>query len=182
MTIEFVEPIRDKFAIESMKTYLKEWNDRNYLMFLFGINTGLRISDILNLRVKDVQGWHISLREKKTGKLRKFKMPPPLKREVRDYCRHKPLHQFLFPSRQGKNRPIDRRTADWILKVAAYECGLEHIGTHSMRKTFGYHYYQKTKDVATLMAIFNHASPTITLRYIGINQDHLDKAMSRFSL
>lgn len=180
--MEYVEPIRDKSDIEAMKAYLKNWNQRNYLMFLFGINTGLRISDILNLKVKDVMGWHITIREKKTGKSKKFKMPPKLKNEIKLYIQDKPLNVFLFKSRQGKNQPINRRTADWILKKAAWECGLDHIGTHSMRKTFGYHYYKKTKDVATLMAIFNHDAPSITLRYIGINQDHLDKAMSEMSL
>ena len=52
--MNFVEPIRDKDDIQSMKDYLKAWNERNYMMFLLGINSGLRISDIINLRVKDV--------------------------------------------------------------------------------------------------------------------------------
>ena len=88
----------------------------------------------------------------------------------------------MFQSRIGKNKPLDRRTVDWILKTAALECGIENIGTHSMRKTFGYHYYKKYKDVAMLMDLFNHSSPAITLRYIGIRQDQRDKAMSNFDL
>ena len=88
--MEYVEPIREKADIEAMKVFLENWNHRNYLMFLFGINTGLRISDILNLRVKDVMGWHITIREKKTGKSKKFKMPPKLKKEVEVYIKEKP--------------------------------------------------------------------------------------------
>ena len=57
--MNYVEPIRDKDDIQAMKDYLREWNERNYMMFLLGINSGLRISDIINLRVKDVQGWYI---------------------------------------------------------------------------------------------------------------------------
>ena len=63
-----VEPIRNKDDIQAMKDYLKEWNERNYMLFLFGINSGLRISDILQLRVKDVSGWSVRIREKKTRK------------------------------------------------------------------------------------------------------------------
>lgn len=180
--MNLVEPIREKDDIQAMKDYLLEWNPRNYILFLFGINSGLRVSDILTLRVKDVQGWYIKLKEKKTGKSKKIKMTPVLKNEVRKYVADKPLHHFLFQSRVGNNKPLDRRTVDWILKVAASECGLENIGTHSMRKTFGYHYYKKTKDIAMLMTLFNHASPAITLRYIGIRQDQQDKAMSHFGL
>ena len=51
-----------------------------------------------------------------------------------------------------------------------------------MRKTFGYHQYKNKKDVAMLMTLFNHASPDITLRYIGIQQDQQDKSMDDFYL
>ncbi|MCQ9844315.1 site-specific integrase, partial [Staphylococcus aureus] len=57
--------------------------------------------------------------------------------------------------------------------------GLSEIGTHSMRKTFGYHYYKQTKDVALLMAVFNHSSQYITLRYIGINQDVMNESITQ---
>ena len=53
--------------------------------------------------------------------------------------------------------------------------GIQNFGTHSLRKTFGYHYYKNTKDIATLMQVFNHGSQNITLRYIGIEQEDLDK-------
>nr|WP_231690017.1 tyrosine-type recombinase/integrase [Cytobacillus solani] len=56
------------------------------------------------------------------------------------------------------------------------------MGTHTLRKTFGYHFYQKYKDVAVLQQIFNHSSPAVTMRYIGINQDIMDEAVDGFSL
>ena len=56
------------------------------------------------------------------------------------------------------------------------------IGTHTMRKTFGHWHYQQYKDVAILQEIFNHSSPSVTLRYIGINQDNIDKSYMNFSL
>lgn len=58
---------------------------------------------------------------------------------------------------------------------------MENIGTHTMRKTFGYHFYQKTKDAAMLMKIFNHSNIYITLRYIGMEQDYIDEVMLSIS-
>ena len=109
-------------------------------------------------------------------------MTPTLKKEVREYVKGKPLHHFLFQSRNGKNKPLSRQSAYLILRIAADECGLESVGTHTMRKTFGYHFYNKYKDIVMLMELFNHASPAITKKYIGIKQDQQDLAMSRFGL
>jgi integrase len=180
--MNLVEPIREKETINEIKEHLKAENYRNYILFLLGINTGLRISDILNLRVRDVEGWYISLRMKKTKKLVRIKMPKELKKELREYIKDKPKYEFLIKSREGKNRPITRGMAYVILNEVAREFGLESIGTHSLRKTFGYHIYQKYKDVAALQEMFNHADPSYTLRYIGINQDNLDSMMSKFGL
>ncbi|MCQ9211646.1 MULTISPECIES: site-specific integrase [unclassified Streptococcus] len=180
--MNLVEPIRDKDDIQAMKDYLKEWNDRNYMLFMVGINSGFRISDIVKLKVKDVQGWHFKIKEQKTGKTIRRKMPRPLKNELARYIEGKPLHHYLFQSRKGKNQPITRQAAYLIIKTAAEDLGIENVGTHTMRKTFGYHYYEKYKDVASLMEMFNHASPAITLRYIGKRQEQLDLSMAKFSL
>jgi integrase len=180
--LNFVEPIRDKDTVTEIKEFLKETNERNYILFLLGINTGLRISDILKLRVRDVGGWHITIREQKTKKYKKIRMTKQLKKEIREYCKDKPENEYLIKSRQGKNKPLSRGMAYVILNQLAEEFDLESIGTHSMRKTFGYMFYKKYKDVAALQEIFNHSDPGITLRYIGINQDNLDSMMKRFEL
>lgn len=83
----------------------------------------------------------------------------------------------MFKSREGKNKPITRVRAYEILKNAASELGINEVGTHTMRKTFGYQNYQREKDVAMLQDIFNHSSPYITLKYIGVNQDAIDMTM-----
>ena len=78
---------------------------------------------------------------------------------------------------------LDRVTAYYIIKNACIKAKLqEKIGTHSMRKTFGYHHYQQFKDVVILQKIFNHSSPQITLRYIGIEQDEIDYSYNNFVL
>lgn len=180
--MNYVEPIRSKEDIDMMCDYLREWNYRNYLLFLIGINTGLRISDIVNLKVSNIRGYYIIAIERKTKKRKRVKMNSLVKREVDRYIKGKKVSEYLFQSRKGKNQPITRQAAYCIIKIAAEDCGIENVGTHTMRKTFGYQYYQKHKDIAMLMDLFNHASPMITKRYIGINQDQQDRALASFRL
>lgn len=180
--MNFVQPIRDQDCINEIKRFFKEDNERNYMLFVVGIYTGLRISDILKLKVKDVQGKHIKVKEQKTGKPKQILIVPALRKELTPYIVDKEPKEYLFKSRQGRNRPIGRSMAYKILKKAANEFKLSDIGTHTLRKTFGYHFYQQTKDVAMLQDIFNHSTPYITLKYIGVNQDMLDNAMSKFKL
>ncbi|MGE6594308.1 site-specific integrase [Bacillus mycoides] len=180
--MNFVQPIRDPEQIQQIKEYLKEKNARNYILFVMGINTGLRISDILKLKVGDVQGSHISMREMKTGKQKRIQITSALKRELKWFSEGREVEEYLLKSRKGKNRPIGRSMAYKILKSTAAEFGLDEIGTHTLRKTYGYHMYMQTKNIALLMEIFNHSSEKVTLRYIGVNQDAMDKAMSRFKI
>ncbi|KUO66134.1 MAG: integrase [Gracilibacter sp. BRH_c7a] len=181
--MEFVQPIREKDKIEDMKQQLLKNGTRDYLLFYTGINTGLRISDILELKVVDVQDkTHISIKEKKTDKHKRFKMNNGLRDELNRYIVGMDDNEYLFKSKKGDNKPITRVQAYRILNDAAKKIGLDEIGTHTLRKTFGYHFYQKTKDVALLQELFNHSAPSVTLRYIGINQDIMDNAMDDFSL
>jgi integrase len=69
-----------------------------------------------------------------------------------------------------------------IMQEVADKFSLECIGCHTLRKTFGYHFYQQTKDVVTLMKIFNHSHPNVTLRYIGIEQESINKAIKKFRI
>lgn len=189
--MNYVEPIRDSEILSNMCLYLKENNDRNYVMFLLGIYTGLRISDILKLRVKDVIDLthkkdkrrikkQIILREQKTSKQKIIKINPILKEPLEEYVQDKEMYEYLIKSRQGFNKPISRKRAYEILKELGEIFDVESLGCHSMRKTFGYHYYKQTKDIALLQKIFNHSSPAITLAYIGIDQDRMNKAYTTF--
>lgn len=178
-----VEPIRELKKIKELKTYLRQRSYRDYFLFIFGINSGLRISDILPLRVIDVKyAKYLKIREKKTGNFRKTIISETLKNEIEKYTEKMADNDYLFPSKKG-DKPISRMQAWQIIHDAALVCRIEGpIGTHTLRKTFGYHFYQRTKDVAMLQQIFGHSSPSITLRYIGINGDMMDKALEKFSL
>jgi integrase len=179
--MELVQPIREKSLIEKMKNELLRNGKRDYILFIVGINTGLRISDILTLKVSDVKGTHIVLREEKTEKTKRISISH-IREELNTYIDGMNDNDYLFSSRKGANKPITRVQAYRILNNVAEKLSISEIGTHTLRKTFGYHFYQKTKDVALLQELFNHSAPSVTLRYIGINQDIMDKAMQDFKL
>lgn len=184
-----VEPIRDVDDIQRLKDYLKDRNERDYMLIVTGLYSGMRISDIIPLQVKQVTGEHIEIKERKTGKTKRFAINPELRRALNNYIKNNDLkgYDFLFQSRKRKRvdgvriTHIGRVAAYQIIKSAAESIGLQNIGTHSLRKTFGYHHYKKNQNVAILMEIFNHSSPDITLRYIGYKQDELDSSMIDFS-
>ncbi|WP_243292851.1 site-specific integrase [Bacillus sp. FJAT-47783] len=179
------EPIRSLEKIDEMKEWLLRHSSyRNYFLFYFGINTGLRISDILRLRVKDVRGKDLAkVKMEKTGNTVEVYFNPVLQQEIEKYTSRMADSDWLFPSREG-NKPITRQMADKVLRDVAVACGIDRDqwGTHSMRKTFGYHYYQRTKDVYYLMRLFGHTTQSQTLRYIGVESDEIRKTMENFTL
>jgi len=178
-----VQPIRDKNKIEDMKNELLKLGYKNYILFIVGINTGLRISDILNLKVYDVRDKsHIAIKERKTGKDKRFLINGQLRKDVEKFISGMNNEEYIFQSRKGKNKPISRVQAYRVLNKAAAKLDIKEVGTHTLRKTFGYWHYQMYKDVAILQDIFNHSAPSITLRYIGINQDIKDKTIEDFYL
>lgn len=177
-----VEPIRDMNLVHDIADYLKARNERDYVMFLFGIYSGLRISDILPFRVRDVRDKdYLMIRERKTNKEKRFPINDELKPVIKYYIAEKKDYEYLFKSKKGTNKPISRQQAYNIMNIAAKAFGLKAIGTHTLRKTFGYHMYQQTKDAVTIKSILNHASISETLRYIGINQDMKDSTMKKLS-
>lgn len=182
--MKYVQPIRDKQKIEEIKSVLKENGTRDLLLFCMGINTGLRISDLLKLRIVDVKNkTHIEIKEQKTGKVKRFPIFGNLQVMLDEYIRNKPLSDYLFKSRNGENKPITRVMAYLIINRTCRKCGItDNIGTHTLRKTFGYHHYQNFHDVAILQYLLNHSSPSITLRYIGITEDNVEETLQRFEL
>jgi len=104
-----VEPIRDKDKIKEMKAVLKRQNFRDYILFELGINSGLRISDLLQLKVKDIKNKDkVELKEQKTDKMNRFPLSPRVKRLIDDYITNLDPEEYLFQSRKGDNEPIIR--------------------------------------------------------------------------
>lgn len=267
------EPIRAKSKINEMIKFLGRKNPRDKLLFLFGLNTGLRISDILNRRFEDffIYKWkfreYLTLREKKVDnqilvdlsdnivseierycrdysiddkeylfkknvygtekyhngvelqvrllneakinttdimriqskdisdhtlvlkrkrqyKQKRIKINEELRHEILKYCKRFKLENgdYIFFTFREPYGPLDRIQAWRILKRAATACGVENFAPHSMRKSAGYHLYINSGyDIAKVMKFLNHNDPRYTMRYIGLDQDTIDKACSDIS-
>lgn len=172
-----VEPIRNESQIAEMKSSLLYYGSkRDEFLFTLGINCGLRVSDMLGLKKKNIKGYRLKLTESKTRKYNNLSLTH-IAHQIDEYVQFLDDEDYLFKSKKS-DEPISRVQAYRILSKSAKSIGLSDIGTHSMRKTFGYWYYKRTNDVALLMTLFNHSSQRVTLQYIGINQDTLDKSFS----
>ena len=180
--MNIVEPIRRKRDLRKIESLLRRKSRRDLLLFVMGINTGLRVSDILALNVKDVKNKeYIDIIERKTGKSKRFPINDRIKAMLKVYTSNKEMNQPLFQT-VYKNR-LERTNAYRIINRVCKKVGVEgHFGTHTLRKTFGYHHYNKYKDIALLQKIFNHYSPSVTLRYIGIDQEVINESYRRFIL
>lgn len=189
-------PIKDKNALEEFKNYyLKKGNYRNYSLIVMGLNTALRISDILSLKWSDVYNFsadrfksHLELDEKKTGKHSVIALNHATISALHCFMEHLPDSEFsyekyIFASKKTENKPIGRVQAYRIVKEAAAKTGLEeHISCHSLRKTFGYFAYKSGTDSVMLMEIYNHSSFRVTQRYLGIRQDERDAVFMQVNL
>lgn len=182
-----VEPIKDKKKVEALLTYLKGKNQRDWLLAKFQLNTGLRISDVVNVRVSDILTENMNFKdyfiliEQKTGKEKKIKLNDSLKKALKAYIKQNDLGQdnYIFRSRKGLNGAITVTQAYRILKAAAVSLYIENFGTHSLRKTWGYWTYKASRyNIGLIMDTFNHSSEKITLRYIGITQENKDELYS----
>jgi integrase len=147
-----------------------------------GINTALRIGDLLSLSLGDVLDERgkildaIEMKEQKTGKMKKFPLNKSIKDALLGYLKAREgadQSEPLFPSRKGG--ALSRWQARRILSSAGNAVGVSRIGTHSLRKTFGYHVYQKTGgNLGLVQKLLNHSSSADTLRYIGIDREQMD--------
>ncbi|WP_110952978.1 site-specific integrase [Anaerosinus massiliensis] len=187
--MEYVQPIRDKKQLENMKRYLKEQNLRDWLLFVLGINSGLRISDLLQLTIDDVRGKdRITIREQKTNKTKDFPLSDTCKKAIGEYFKTTGLTEgVLFSSRKSSGSKgtgaISRQQAYDIISSAAKEVGIKDaIGTHTLRKTFGYHAYKAGVGIEVIQKLLNHSAPSVTLRYIGITQEQLDNVYINLNL
>ncbi|MCC8149903.1 MAG: tyrosine-type recombinase/integrase [Lachnospiraceae bacterium] len=181
------QPIKNPEEIDQLKNYfLEKGSIRDYVLIVTGLNTSLRISDILHLRWMNVYHFkecryrnHISLTEQKTGKRTTIALNRAILDALelyREYLNEISANQYLFKSRKGANHPISRQRAYTIIKEAVDDLGMEYnISCHSLRKTFGYQAWKNGVQPALLMSIYNHSSYEITKRYLCIDQDERDK-------
>lgn len=193
--MEFVEPLRRMADIARFREEMRRRGPRDLLLFELGTTTGLRVSDLLALRVADVTvrtgktwevGERVRIREQKTAKRRDVILHSRAVTALRAYLRER-LFSFdepLFLSRSGEGlrgtrkspRAISRVQAWRILRKAAAAAGItEPVGTHTLRKTFAYRMLKSGVGVERVQRMLNHGSPAVTLAYCGITQDEMDE-------
>lgn len=180
---QVVEPIRDKRDIQRIIDYFDNKGKHKYaVIFQLGVYSGLRISDILKLKVRDV--YHqpsIRIREQKTRKAKQFPMQEKIHELVDDYCEGRDEKEFVFTGKGDKQ--LDRIVVYKALVKAGADLDIQaNVGTHTCRKTFGYHHYRQFKDITLLQTIFNHYTPEVTKRYIGITQDEINESYLALNL
>jgi len=189
-----VEPIRDINRINRIKGNLhKHKNPRDLLLFVLGINTGLRISDILPLKLSDVKDKkgdpkdYIYLTEQKTHKQRKIVLNSEVKKALQIFFTKSEkydLDSYLFTScRDDKNRPMSKVRAWQLINEWCREVGiLERIGTHTLRKTLGYQMRKSGIAIEVIQKMLGHSSVKTTSAYIGIDQEELEQVANGFKL
>ena len=184
-----VEPIRRLEDIEAIKRML-ESKPRDYLLFVMGINNGLRIGDLLQLKAgpfRDAKvGDTIPVTEQKTGKAQEVVINKAVRKALAKYFAHfDPADDdYLFKSRKGQNQPMTVSNANMLVKGWCRAINLEgNYGTHTLRKTFGYILRRKYGVGWEVLAQrFNHASPAVTRNYLGIQDDEVNNIIARCSI
>ena len=186
------QPIRDIKTLHNFKDYYLhiEPNLRNYTLIVVGLNTALRISDLLHLKWESVfQGSrikdHIYVIESKTGKENRVFLNREAKSALKMYYNETKGsdNAYIFGSCRSLAEPMSRCQAYRVVRKAAEKLGLtDHISCHSLRKTFGYHAWKQGTPPALLMSIYNHSSYRITRRYLCIEQEDRDKVFKDIKL
>jgi len=195
--MNFVEPIRSTKKINQIKNLLRGQNRyRDLLLFTTGINTALRVSDLLQLKIGDfidadgnlkARFW---LREAKRGKRHEVILNDSIREALAAYrqaypqVEADPEHFLFFNTRTNDYlKPISRKQAWKFVTDICQAVGLSgNFGTHSLRKTWGYHARMNGVDLALIMHKLNHNSLAYTRRYLGITDDELEAVVRRLNL
>jgi integrase len=178
-----VDPIKDEKDIKAVRKLLSD-NLRDHLLFVMGINNGLRTGDLLKLKVTDVKdmkaGDSIKIKEGKTGKQNILVINKTVHKVLQQYLTESNLNDndYLFKSRKG-NRPISIQAVNALIKGWTKSINLRgNYGAHSLRKTWGY--IQRTNYGVGFEVIckrFNHQSPAVTMRYLGITDKEVENVL-----
>jgi integrase len=179
-----VEPIREEKDIMAIRKLLSD-NPRNHLLFIMGVNNGLRAGDLLKLKVKDVKdmkpGDNINIKEGKTGKQNILVINKTVHKVLNQYMNENKLDEndYLFKSRKG-NDPLTIQAVNAYLKKWTSAIHLKgNYGAHSLRKTWGY--IQRINYGVGFEVIckrFNHQSPAVTMRYLGITDKEVQNILT----
>jgi len=179
--MNLVEPIRDPEAVKRFKEVARRRGIRDYALIMFGLNTALRINEILSLRVKDVYDERgrvrneVQVRMKKVKKMKIVSINRALKEVLKKYKEHLGDVDPNRPLFMSQNGNVLSRVQAWrIVKACQKAAGVENnLGTHSLRKTWGYQARKRGVPLELIQVKLGHTNPRTTMRYIGITQDEI---------
>lgn len=194
--MKVVQPIRDLEVLQKFYEIAREHDGRRKtgevcweLILLIGFNTSLRVSDFRRFKVSDLRGKdYAQIQAKKTGKEARILINPQARKEISRLLSGRKGDEYIFQSRERdcathKFRPISRQRCYQIINRIARLAGVEdRIGCHTLRKTFGYHYYKMTGDVVSLQRILCHSYQRETLVYIGVVQENIDESLMKLNM
>ncbi|RKD75788.1 tyrosine-type recombinase/integrase [Kushneria marisflavi] len=182
-----VEAVKDRATIEKIEHRLENAGQIYADIWSFGLNVGLRISDLVGLRFDDVMGDHVEIVEGKTKKRRSFKINGKARAVVDRRRAANPGHVYLFQSDSNRSRslckPIGREIVARVFKRVGEgpSIGVK-LSTHSMRKTRGYMMHKKGFSIERICAVLNHSSPAVTMRYIGLTQEDINSSYDEIEI
>lgn len=194
--MKVVQPIRDLDTLQkcyeiarehdkSRKTGEVSWE----LLLLIGFNTSLRVSDFRRFKVSDLRGKdYAQIQAKKTKKEARILINPTARKEINRLLTGRKADEYIFQSREKdpithKRRPLTRQRCYQIINTIAKKAGVEErVGCHTLRKTFGYHYYKMTGDIVSLQRILCHSFQRETLVYIGVVQENIDESLMKLNM
>ena len=152
-------------------------NPQVHLICLIQLNTGLRIGDVLSLRVNDFVDGRLSIREQKTGKIQNRKINYEIVKIVEGYCRKR------FLSRNDNIFDISVRWVQKILKKISICAAIEGLSTNSFRKTYAHIQYTNNKfNIELVRRLLNHSSVSVTQKYLGITDNDVNTASEGFKV
>jgi integrase len=166
----------DELTMKALKMIKQGKSSKLNFLTIVGINTGLRISDILKLTFEDLEQDSINIFEGKTGKKRTVRINGNIHQAlvlIKSQTRITSGRVFL----SKHNTPYTIQYINKWLKLN-FKSGKLRCSTHSLRKTFARTIFERSKDqmktLNLLSEIFNHSSPAITRIYLGFRQQEID--------
>lgn len=174
------ESIRDKNKIYEILEGLKRENkERELILFMLGISTGLKMNDILRIKVRNIYKGHIQIKLMNTGRYKKINLHEDLQNIIEKYIEGKRKDKYLFESVINKNKPITLTQVYRLLKDIEYEYEVGvNLGTESLRKTYGYNLY-KTYGLNALYKEFGYGNGLNMMRYIGLEEKEINELIDR---
>lgn len=170
-----VDAMHSEEEIRQMSQYLRKQSLRDYLLFRLGINLGLRVSELLTLKIEDIKGRErLVIQNTKQNRSYEFILSESLQSEINFFVGDQE-EGLLFRSRNNGGA-LTRQRAYLILRKAAENAGLDRsIGTHTLRKTFGYWAYKKGTSLESIRYFFGHATIGVTMKYLGLERGEAER-------